>query len=96
MKPIYGHVAEVKSNDDATEIYGTLDNPSIIPKGKVEQGQFSESMDDLEGYSQTLLSLETTSTRLVGELFTSMKICQVHSAVLCGYRPTSLVLSLGL
>ena len=66
-------VADVKSNDDATEIYGALGNPSIIPKGKVGQGQFSESTDDLEDYSQTVLSLETTSTRLVGELYTSMK-----------------------
>lgn len=59
------------------------------------QGQFLESTDDLEDYSQMLLSLETTSTRLVGKLYTSM-IYLVRSAVLCGYRPTSLVLSLDL
>jgi hypothetical protein len=49
---------------------GTLGIPSIIPEGKVGQGQFSESTDDPEGYSQTLPSLETTSMGLVGELCT--------------------------
>lgn len=53
-----------------TYIDGTLLIPSIIPKGKVGQGQFSESMDDPEDYLQTLPSLETTYIGLVSELCT--------------------------